>query len=65
MPGKQLSQKTEEAVQTHLTPLLALVKRMESNAQLDTQEVIFNVSDKLTDMKNVVSNISDKATNLR
>ena len=50
-PAKQLSQKSEEAVQAHLVPLLALVKRMESNAQLDTQEAVFNISDKVTDLR--------------
>jgi hypothetical protein len=58
LPDKQLSKKSEEAVQAHLTPLFALVKRMESNTQLDTQEVVFNISDR-------VFNISGKVTNLR
>ena len=51
LPGKQLSQKSEEAVQAHLRPLLVLVKLMESYTQLDTQEAIFNISDKVTDLR--------------
>ena len=51
LPGKLLSKKSEEAVQAHLTSLLSLVKRMESNTQLDTQEVIFNISGKVTDLR--------------
>ena len=33
------------------TPLLALLKRIEANTQLDTQEVLFNISDKVTDLR--------------
>ena len=50
LPGKQLSQKSVEAVQAHFTPLLALANRMESNTQLDTQDVVFNISDKVIDL---------------
>jgi hypothetical protein len=49
--GKQLSKKSEEDVQARLKPLLALVKRMESNTQLDMQEGIFKISDKVTDLR--------------
>lgn len=48
--AKRLSQEAEEAVQARLGPLLVLVKRMELNTQLDTQEVIFNISDKVTNL---------------
>ena len=54
---KQLSQNSEEAVQAYLTPLFALVKRMESNTQLDTQEIIFNISDKVTDLRQYWFNV--------
>ena len=62
---KQLSRKSEEAVQGHLTPLLSLVKRMESNTHLDKQEAIFNISDIVSETQKVINNISDKVTDLR